>query len=148
LTATTSVLPCVTTADVDGDGRPDLVVGDSTAGVVRVLRNQGSIVGLPLTWFAAQSYATGAGTSCPVVGDFNGDGLRAIAVAHHGANPDVVTVLTTLAVAPGSFPTVRRDDLAAGAADHLVAADVDGDGIDDLVVAATNPAGLAILPGS
>ena len=71
----------VDVADMDGDQIPDLVVGQSTAKVLSVLRNTSSPGVLS---FAAKEDFDLASTQSPKLslGDIDGDGLTDVAVAH------------------------------------------------------------------
>jgi hypothetical protein len=66
----------IVVADVDGDGRPDLVVSDG-AGPVSVLRNQGAGRFGP-----AVTYAAGARAGSAQAADFDGDGLPELVVVN------------------------------------------------------------------
>ncbi len=70
----------VTTADLNGDGKPDLAVAGSGTNSVRVLINQGSG-----TFAAAVIYLAGANPSAVAALDLNGDGAPDLAVANGGS---------------------------------------------------------------
>lgn len=131
----------VTTADVNGDGKPDLVVvsqllcyifANCPHGTVGVLLGNGDGSFQPVV-----SYDTGAQDAGSVaVADLNGDGKPDIVVADNEivfSNPGMVGVL--LNKGDGTFyPAVTY--ASGGALPYSVAvADVNGDGIPDLVVA-------------
>ncbi|CAF3487901.1 unnamed protein product [Rotaria sp. Silwood1] len=81
---TNSAPTSVTTTDVNGDGKPDIIVGDSGTNTFGVLFNNGDG-----TFPATQvTYSTGAGTvpASVVAGDLNGDGRADITVANSGTN--------------------------------------------------------------
>jgi hypothetical protein len=69
----------IATADLDADGRPDLVVGNVGTHTVQVLRGLGSG-----TFAAPVSFAAGSRPYEVLTGDFNEDGVLDIAAANNG----------------------------------------------------------------
>jgi len=89
----------VSTADFNGDGRPDLMVanqGNGPGGGVSVLLGNGDG-----TFQSPVHYATGSNTQHAVVGDVNGDGHPDLISANENSND--VSVL--LGNGDGSFQT-------------------------------------------
>jgi hypothetical protein len=133
----------VAVADVNGDGKPDLVVasskGKGTAGAVVVLPGRGDG-----TFGPAQASPVGKGPVSVAVADLNGDGNPDLVVA----NLDDGTVGVLLGMGGGRFGSVVT--FAAGTSPLRVAvADVNGDGIPDLVAADyTTPGTVAVLLGT
>jgi hypothetical protein len=111
-------------ADVNGDGRPDIVVADSGADSVSVLLNQGGGRFVPTAPVPA-----GKRPEAVAVADVNGDGVPDILVADYGS--DEVTVLFGLG--DGAFRPPFSTTAGSGPT-NLVVADVNGDGKPDLVV--------------
>jgi hypothetical protein len=100
----TSFPQSIVVADVNGDGRPDLVIGGSTT--VNVLLNSATAPG---TFLAAASYATTNATQVAIA-DVNGDGLVDIVVPVGVSHPlesgvyiNDPGVLLQVAGAPGTF---------------------------------------------
>ncbi|MDO8431069.1 MAG: FG-GAP-like repeat-containing protein [Candidatus Binatus sp.] len=125
----------LTAADVNGDGRPDLVVPNFNAGTVSVLLNT-TAPGAATPSFAAQ-HTFDAGASCNSVtaADLNGDGKPDLIVANSGDNTVSVLLNTT---APGAATPgfAAQQTFATGAnSDSVAAADLNGDGKTDLIVA-------------
>ncbi|HEV2383216.1 MAG TPA: FG-GAP-like repeat-containing protein [Terriglobia bacterium] len=128
----------VASADLDNDGYPDLVVANFADSTISVLLNNGDGTFPTIT---APTYQTGAGPTAVAVGDFNGDGKLDLAVADASA----ATVSILLGNGDGTFKS--KVDYSTGAGTNpswIVAADVNNDGVVDLVTADTlNP----IAPG-
>lgn len=139
--------------DLDGDGRVELVEGSIAFGVMQVVRvlttrraeiqlrvyqlGAPGIAGAALTWQSGLSLALDfeqgrtAGLLPLVSGDWNGDGRKDLLVG-----PDRDTLAVYLGEATprgpgfGSAPVEQRAPVAGNA----LVADLDGDGLDDLVM--------------
>ncbi len=120
-------------ADLNGDGLPDLVVADNTGKVTYLLQNPqkpGSFlppVSLPIT---------NRGISV-AVGDLNGDGLPDLAVTSFdaGGNNGLITIYFQDPNNPGTFITTPMVITAYGEPSQIRIADVNQDGMNDIVVA-------------
>ncbi len=111
--------------DMDGDGRLDLVANSTSyKSLTKVYRGNGDG-----TFQAAVQYVTGPDTSSVAVADFNGDGLRDIAVVSGGA------IRVLLHEANGIFPAAIANRWASSGLD---AGDFNGDGLLDLASGTTN----------
>jgi FG-GAP-like repeat len=131
-------------ADVNGDGIPDVVVtnwcsdGNCTGGSVAVLLGKGDG-----TFQTAVAYASGGlFADFVVVADVNGDGKPDLVVANCGANSqnncasnsNSGNVAVLLGNGDGTFRGAVTYTLGANGASAVAVADVNGDGIPDLIV--------------
>jgi len=115
----------VAIGDIDGDGRPDLVVADNE-GLSLLLQNA-AVAG---TFRPRTRIDVGGGASSVTVADLNGDGTADLLAT----NAVDVLVLYGIAGAAPAFSAPLR--LAAGAQpSHAAAGDLDGDGRLDIAVA-------------
>ncbi len=129
----------VAIADVDGDGKPDIVVTNSGNGVgttVSVFRNTGTSGSITASSFAPKvDFTTGL---CPfglAITDLDGDGKVDIVVANHFSNTVSILRNTSASGSITASSFAPKVDFATGSYPNGVAiADVDGDGKPDLVV--------------
>ena len=133
--ATGSAPLSVTAADINGDGKPDLIVANNGDNAVTVLLNTTAPGAATPSFAAQQTFATGSGPYSVTVADVNGDGMPDLLVANNGNNTISVLLNTT---APGaatpSFATLQTFATGSGPV-SVTAADVNGDGKPDLIVA-------------
>ena len=124
-------------ADVDGDGKLDLVTSDIEGNTVSVFRSQSVPGTLNVNSFAPfVSFAVGSGPRQLAVADLDGDGRPEIVVANYGSSTVSVLRNTGAAGQISANSFAPKFDLAAGEGTHGVAvADLDGDGKLDLVTA-------------
>ncbi|OGX82004.1 hypothetical protein BEN47_05125 [Hymenobacter lapidarius] len=137
----------VAVGDVNGDGRPDIVVATGNNASVGVLLNSATAPGtFPA---AATTYATGNdGAFSVVLGDVNGDRRLDIVTGNYQTFPAhaSVGVFLNSATAPGTFPAVAAAFNSGGESTHDVAVgDVDGDGRPDIAAVNYATSTAAIL---
>jgi hypothetical protein len=119
----------VAVADLNGDGKLDLIIANAGSNTVSVLLGNGAG-----GFGSATSFNVGTSPASVTVGDLNGDGKLDLVVANTGSN----TVSVLLGNSAGSFGT--RSNFATGAAPNSVAiGDLNGDGNPDLVVGTSEP---------
>src|SRR5437870_5290133 len=134
----TGALPItVGIADVNGDGRPDLLTVNTGANTVSVLLGNGAGSFGPKT-----DFATGAVPHGLAIADLDGDRNPDLVVANTGAN----TVSVLLGTGTGTFAPAM--DFPTGAAPFFVAVgDLNRDGIPDLVVVNVGADTVSVLLG-
>lgn len=109
-------------ADLNNDGRPDLLVADSAAGAT-ILLNQGN-----RTYASAVTYTTGGAQNFQVrANDLNGDGLLDLLTGHNAG------LQVRLNTGNGAFGAAT--DVNAGVASHrgMALADINADGVLDII---------------
>jgi VCBS repeat protein/Big-like domain-containing protein len=145
----------VAVADVNGDGFPDILVGNNCFGLnncpnqqggAAVLLNNGSGV-----FTLTNNYQTGGPTTSIVVGDVNDDGIPDLVVgcASYGGG-------FLLGVGDGSFGAFQGAAGVIGQVVSVAVKDVNGDGINDLLFGLGycpqcdngNDSGVTVLLGS
>jgi trimeric autotransporter adhesin len=126
-------LHSIVAADLNGDGRPDLIAVNDGDGNVSVLLNT-TAPGASVAAFAPQAtFATGFGPYTVAVNDMNGDGRPDLVVSNFSENTVSVMFNTTApgASAPGFAAPANY---AAGTApSSAIAIDVNGDGNPDVI---------------
>jgi hypothetical protein len=127
----------VAAADVNGDGRPDLVVTNSADNTVSVLLNTTAAKAGTASFATQQTFATGAIPWGVALGDVNGDGRPDLVIANYGNNngTTVSVLLNTTAAGANTASFAAQQTFATGNGPFSVAmADVNGDGRPDLAV--------------
>lgn len=122
---------CVAIGDLDGDGKPDLAVVNSSSNTVSTFRNtstSGSI-----SFAAKVDFTTGYYPNRVIIADLNGDGKPDLAVTNR--NSYTISVFRNTS-ASGSVSFAAKVDYATGSGPmSITTGDLDGDGKPDLAVA-------------
>jgi len=138
---------CVAAADVNGDGRPDIITANYASGTVSVLLNE-TAPGASTASFAAQeTYQVGANPDSLVVADLNGDGIPDLVVANQGTNASPGNTISVLQGNGNGTFQAQQTFVVGKEPDSVAVADVNGDGIPDLVVANYGSGTVSVLLG-
>src|SRR5262245_6267258 len=142
----------IAVGDVNGDGRSDLVINliggeDSTVAQLGVLLGNGDgTFRAPIL----QSPDTAGGDGDVALGDFNNDGRLDVAVGGEAALPDGLTVFTGNGDGTFGAPFLSPLRFSTGGNDPfgVAAADLNGDGLVDLVAANASSGTVGVLLNS
>jgi hypothetical protein len=118
----------LTVADLNGDGRPDILAANPLDGTVSILLNQTTRDARSVGFLSAPLVIGGAPVSV-TVGDFNRDGKPDLAVA----NAADITVSVLAGDGTGAFTPLQTIRVANGLG-VITTADVNGDGRLDLLL--------------
>jgi len=127
----------ISVGDMDGDGKPDLVLANKNSNTVSILRNTSS--GGVISFAARIDLVTGIKPRDISIDDFNGDGKPDIAIACcDSINTGNVSVLMNTST-PGAISFAGKVDVVAdNGTDCIATCDLDGDGKSDIVVTNLN----------
>jgi hypothetical protein len=119
-------------ADLDGDSHPDLLMADASGSLLVMTQLAGGGAFDPVVAHDVFDFSTGA----LVVADLDGDGRLDVAVASAGP-PGLPGSVAVFYQAPGLPGRLLQPERYTGYSGPLSiqAADVDGDGLPDLVIA-------------
>lgn len=117
--------------DLDGDGDADPVLVNANGDFISVLKNNGSIGSISLSYSPALKFTTGDSATAAAFGDLDGDGRQDIVVVNSKGNSlsifknnstvDIIQLLPKVDLSTGSSPA------------FAVVTDIDDDGKPDIV---------------
>jgi hypothetical protein len=129
--------PSIAAADLNGDGKPDLVVGNSSANIVSVLLNNGSGA-----FPSRVDFSTGSGPTDVAIADVNRDGKPDILAASSLSNK--LSVL----LGNGDGTLQPRAEFDTGVNPRsLAVGDLNGDGKLDVATANQQSSTISVLLG-
>lgn len=130
----------IATGDFNRDGIPDLVITSSSDTVVVELGNGNG------TFTASAPITVGTGPAKCAVGDYNGDGYQDIAVSNYGSNlGSGSTYSILLGNGDGTFQPTSTYPFNQTSANYVATGDFNGDGIADLVIAASKSTNNVVI---
>lgn len=147
-TGPTTLARAIAVADLDGDGRLDVLTAlASSDPAASFLSARIQVPGAPGTFATPVRSPTGLVPVAMALGDLDGDGLPDVAVADAGAGPSGygVDVQYRIPGSPGAYtaPLVLPTGTLVPA--DVAIADLDGDGRNDVVVAASGAAAVQVF---
>ncbi len=137
----------VKTADINGDGKPDIIAADSGAGanVISVLINTTSNGASTPTFASDQQFATSIQPEAIASGDFNGDGKVDLVVSNlTGDNVSVLFNQTATSSSTAAF-AAKTDYPAGDGAQDVVVADWNADSHPDFATANYNANNVSVF---
>jgi hypothetical protein len=139
--ATGSAPSSVAIGDINGDGKPDLVVTNNSSNDVSVFRNTGSVG--TISFNTKVDFGAGSFPGKVAIGDIDGDGRPDLAVTNfYGDN---VSVLRNIG-SSGIIGFATKVDFLTGSYPSVVAiGDLNGDGKLDLAIGNTNNSSISVL---
>jgi hypothetical protein len=135
----------VATADINGDGLPDLAIATSASSTVAVMLNTTSPSAGAVTFSAAQHFTVGSGPVSLIAADLDGDTKPDLIVSNKDDN--TLSVLINTTPHDGATPTFDTQQvIPAGDSPWPVAvADLNNDGKLDLVEADQDDDKISVL---
>lgn len=136
----------VAVGDINGDGKPDLVITNYHKNSVSVLLNTTAPEASVPTFATKETFATGANPNAVVVTDINGDGKPDVIVYNFGDKTfSVLLNKTSPGAALATFATQQVLAAPVNNVTSMVAVDMNGDGKPDLVIGSIRGYSLSVL---
>ncbi len=135
------------TADIDGDGKIDVLLSNYLDNTISVYRNISSPGNITAGSFAAKvDFATGTNPGVIAVGDIDGDGKKDVIVINTTDNTTSVLRNTSIPGIMNSGSLAAKVDFTVGTSPSAVSiADFDGDGKNDIAVGNNGGSSVSVL---
>jgi len=135
----------VAVADLNGDGKPDIVVANFNSNSVSVLLNKTLPGSATVNFAAKQDVATSEGPIFVTTGDLDGDGKTDLAVLN--LTPNTVSILLNKTVPGASIISfaVRQDFNTGDTPLSVAVGDLNGDGKLDLAITSFSLTSVSVL---
>ncbi len=131
--------------DIDGDGKPELVICNSAGASISVFQNTNTTAG-SISFGANVDFVAGSAPADLVVGDINGDGKTDIAVGNYTANSISIFRNTATSGTISSSSLASHVQYATGTSPSGIAlTDIDGDGKADISIANGGSSSVSFL---
>ncbi|MES2590312.1 MAG: FG-GAP-like repeat-containing protein [Bacteroidota bacterium] len=131
----------LTSGDLDGDGKPDIVTANPADNIISVFKN--TSVNSAVSFAAKVDYTAGVDPRSVFIGDLDGDGKPDIIAANHQSN--TVSIFKNTSVI-GIISFAPKVDYATGNNPLSIAInDLDGDGKPDIAVSNLNSNTISVL---
>jgi hypothetical protein len=140
----------IAVADLNNDGKPDVVVANSSSGTVFFLQNTTGAGAGTFTFTTTTSASVGTTPVDVAIGDFTGDGKPDVAVLVSGSNT-VRTFTNTSATSGGLTFTLSGTSLAlpsGASATAIAVADMNNNGKKDIIVSDSGTNQVSVFSGS
>ncbi|HWD87509.1 MAG TPA: FG-GAP-like repeat-containing protein [Mucilaginibacter sp.] len=132
----------VATADIDGDGKPEIIVTNNLASSVSVFKNVGAKGTLSQASFMAkQDFSINSDPTTVQAADIDGDGKVDLVV---GTSAGFSVLKNGTPTGSQSFSFTRSDIKATGSLFCAYAADIDGDGKIDVLLISPQHNGIGV----
>ncbi len=130
--------------DIDGDGKPDMLVGNRSGAYVTAFRNISTAGTITNGSFAAgQNFTVTGGPIAIAYGDMDGDGKKDIVTCNYGSSN--VTVLRNTSTS-GTISFATEVSFSCGSGPYGVCVgDVDGDGKPEVLTGNYNAGTISVL---
>ncbi len=126
----------ISSSDLDGDGKLDMVIANSGSNTISILQNTSSIGIIGASSFTPKiDFNTGNDPRSVAIGDLNGDGKPDIVVANFNSGTISVLQNTSLPGSINSSSFASKVDFISSSAFNVAISDLDGDGKPDIIVA-------------
>lgn len=131
----------VTSKDLDGDGKPELIALNNTANTISLFKNMGGLGIVNFT--SAENYTVGSSPFGAAVGDLNGDGKPDVVIGDYENNNIIVY---KNASTEGSLSLVEKKEYPSGQNPISIGiADFDSDGKPDIAAVNNNSYTVSIF---